>query len=559
MVALPAICQVTQLAEVQIIREWSAKKDINVVPGQSVEWMLEDDTARYFHPPAGKRIRARMTFLDTSDTTIVPIGDSTKIDAKEAAKFPDTWNNSVIQDTLKTPGWYKNTISYSKTVGSEVSYEFIGTKISLYGERLPTHGTGIVTIDNGPEHVVSFAGGQLLPHRFFTSGNLTPQKHTVRLKVVSGWCLLDFFIVHNYQDLPVIVNPPTENILELKPGDNIKEIIETASDKTIKLTPGSYTTDAIHVPLTVSILCDDAILFSNQQGSEGGGTKAGVLNFNSGSRIDGNQYVEGCVIDGRNVGYSGIMVSNRNNITIKNVTVMDTNFNAVWLSSSSGSIIQGCKFKNAAWSDARYLSGAVNIADVQNLIIKGNEFYSDKNAKGTGIEALWKNTTLTNVKILSNTFNLSHHNPWNNGTSKNFSIELHDTYYRGLEIANNEFQNEVSLASHRPGNGTKTLIHHNIGNLEGDTYFLETVADDFEIYENVVSNCQMFAANFQANSKWKNWVIRDNQLLNSAGVPPWGAAVLIGPLGVDNVVMERNSFPSPLIKYMGTTGGVVIR
>jgi hypothetical protein len=162
---------------------------------------------------------------------------------------------------------------------------------------------------------------------------------------------------------------------------------------------------------------------------------------------------------------------------------------------------------------------------------------------------------------LNNVFDLSHHNPWNGGTSKNFSMELHDTYYKGLEIAYNEFQNEMSLASHKPGDGTKTVIHHNTGNLEGDTYFIETVADDFEVYDNTISNAQMFAVNFQKNSVWKNWTFRNNKLLSPAAMPSWGGAILIGGLGVQNVLLENNSLPSPIVRFMDPSKatGVTIR
>jgi len=68
----------------------------------------------------------------------------------------------------------------------------------------------------------------------------------------------------------------------------------------------------------------------------------------------------------------------------------------------------------------------------------------------------------------------------------------------------------------------------------------------------------MFLANFQPNSKWKNWLVRNNS--HTGGVPPsWGAAVLIGASGVSNVILESNVLPTPTVKFMGVQGGVTVR
>lgn len=355
--------------------------------------------------------------------------------------------------------------------------------------------------------------------------------------------------------IPPVVTPPIGGIER-----DIEVTIERAAPGSIvKLAAGkTFPIRVTNVPPLVSIEGDNTTLVATVSGSESSGQKVGVLNYNSSAKTNGNQKIAGCLLDGKNIGYSGLMISNRDNIIIENVKVKDFNFNGIWISNSTGSEVKGNDFYNTGWSDSRYLSGALNIYQVENLTIDGNTFRSDKNNKGTGIEALWKQSTLKNLKIINNKFALSHQNPWNNGTSKNFSIELHDTYYRGMEIAYNDFGNEMSLASHKSGDGSKTLIHHNTGNLGGDTYFVELVGNDFEIYDNVVSNAQMFAANFQANSVWKNWLIRNNQLLNSPGVPSWGAAVLVGPLGVQNVRIENNKFPGPVLKYMGVQGGVTL-
>lgn len=361
---------------------------------------------------------------------------------------------------------------------------------------------------------------------------------------------------------PIVVDPPTGTVINVVQGQSVKQAVEKpyAAGTTINIT-GTFSEPSISVPVGVSLQGTATINYTTA-GSEGAGTKQPLFSFSSGSRTNGNQSISGLILQGNNIGYNAISITNRDNVTINGVTIRDFNFNGAWVSNSTAPKVINSKFHNTGWADARYLSGALNIYNVTGMVIQSNEFTSDKNSKGTGIEALWKYpdnpNVLSNLKILNNRFKLSHHNPWNNGSSKNFAIEFHNTDYRGIEIAYNNFGNEISMASHRPGNGLKTQIHHNTGNLGGDTYFIETVADDFEIFDNVMENSAMFLANFQANSTWKNWVVRNNTLKNPAGAVSWGATILVGAKGVLNVRVENNKFPTdrPLIKYMGTTGGI---
>lgn len=67
LVALPAISQ-TKLAEVEIIKEWKARKTVNATPGKTYQYILGDDTSRYYVPPAGKRVRAKITFEEVTTT-----------------------------------------------------------------------------------------------------------------------------------------------------------------------------------------------------------------------------------------------------------------------------------------------------------------------------------------------------------------------------------------------------------------------------------------------------------------------------------------------------------
>lgn len=70
-IAIPAICQ-TKLAEVQVIKQWKAKKTINATPGTSHQFIIDEDTLRHFQPPAGKKVRMKIVF---EDATTQPIPD----------------------------------------------------------------------------------------------------------------------------------------------------------------------------------------------------------------------------------------------------------------------------------------------------------------------------------------------------------------------------------------------------------------------------------------------------------------------------------------------------
>jgi hypothetical protein len=139
-------------------------------------------------------------------------------------------------------------------------------------------------------------------------------------------------------------------------------------------------------------------------------------------------------------------------------------------------------------------------------------------------------------------------------------MEWRNINVRGLEIAYNKFRNEVSLAYHKPSEGYKTRIHHNEGDLGGDTYFLELVGSDFEVFQNKVKGTGIFAANFQKNGVWSGWNIYDNEMYDAPATPGWAGLILVGADGVVNSKLGPNKFPAgrELIRYMGKTGGFTI-
>lgn len=347
----------------------------------------------------------------------------------------------------------------------------------------------------------------------------------------------------------------------VNPSQNLKSAVENAKGAVL-LAKGNFNFPSkINVPVGVTLKGESGTILRCTGCKEGP-----MLALESSSRVDGNQSISNIVFEGANDTYSAIHVRNRDNVTIDNISVLNTTFTGVWVNETNSTKILNSDFYNAAWSGENYLSGAVNLRNVKNGLIQGNKFRSDKNSKGTGIEALWKYpdnpNVLENLKILNNEFRLSHHNPWNKGASQNFSIEFHNTDYKGIEIAYNYFGNELSLASHRPATGAKTLVHHNTGDLGGDFFFIEAVCDDLEVYDNNITNVKIFSYNVQPNGVWKNHVYRNNTITNPSPPIHWGSAwFIIGHDGVQNYVIENNKFPNDrkTVQYQRVQGGVTLK
>jgi hypothetical protein len=125
----------------------------------------------------------------TEPATTVPM-TSTKVDGALATYSP-TWLHKGPSTT-----WDGGTIAYSNAVNSVVSYTFTGKKIEIWAERLATHGVGKVQIDTGPEMTVNFNVAPYgLKQKIYESEVMTLGTYTVKLTCVSGYVLLDYYIV----------------------------------------------------------------------------------------------------------------------------------------------------------------------------------------------------------------------------------------------------------------------------------------------------------------------------------------------------------------------------
>lgn len=388
-------------------------------------------------------------------------------------------------------------------------------------------------------------------------GSSTPNEDYDYLFITGNdWPKYGAVLIDKFKELlgvviPPIVTPPIGAI-----SSGFQEAIQTAApDKQIRIAPGlKFTLKPIDVQRNVSIDFGGSTVTAVDHGTESAGVRRGILNINGGK-------ISNVIFNGANIGYAAIQ--GQGDVKLDVVKTNDFNFTGAWLKDGRNVEVTNCEFNNSGWADTRYMTGGLMINNLTDYLINGNKFFSNKNSKGTGIESnsLIKESKLTNGEISDNEFRLSHHNPWAGGSSQNFAIEFHDMFLNGVEIKNNYFGNEISLACHRVGNGAKNKVYNNRGDLGGDYFFIEAILNDLEVYDNVIHNVKMFSVNYQRNGVWRNHVYRNNTVINPSDPPSWGKCwFMIGGDGVQNYRIENNNLPMVqgrvLVQYQGTRGGV---
>ncbi|MFE1961321.1 hypothetical protein [Streptomyces sp. NPDC059479] len=96
-------------------------------------------------------------------------------------------------------GDYQNDVHYATSNGSTASLTFTGTRITVYGEQNTDQGNIGISIDGGPQQVVSTLPSDGVRHAnvaVYTSGLLSPGRHTIVVTKLSGqYSTLDGFTV----------------------------------------------------------------------------------------------------------------------------------------------------------------------------------------------------------------------------------------------------------------------------------------------------------------------------------------------------------------------------
>lgn len=177
---------------IEVAKEY-VTQDIPVTDGMIYRYKIPTDTARYF--AAGADVYdVEVKFIKRGGGG--PVDPTTeKIDG-EKATF-SVAPNPVWSNHSPNVNWSGGTIAFSNAAGSTATYTFTGTKVELWAERLASHGTGTVKIDTGTEQNVSFKDTPLgLPVKIYESATLPLGSHTIVLKCVSGYVLLDYFQVY---------------------------------------------------------------------------------------------------------------------------------------------------------------------------------------------------------------------------------------------------------------------------------------------------------------------------------------------------------------------------
>jgi hypothetical protein len=500
-----------------------------------------------------------------------PTDDTTKIDARNAT-YAGAWYNDFTRNSsgqIANVGWYKNTIALSNTAGNTASFRFQGTKVELWGERKTTHGTGVVTLRSGTTIVetknVTFIGPTQLPSLIYTNTAALQlgTVYTLELKVTTGYNLLDFFVVKDYTQVLGGTDPPVEppvpsNRINVSPNQNVKGIIETASNTEIFFLPGNYNLAYTKLPPTVSL--NSAAGTSNITGTQRSSTQdsQGIFMINGGT----DQYIKNLNIYGNRVSGSGIVVQNATRFTIEHVNVKLCTFTGIWAMNCTDFKLKDFSIDNSSWSSVGWCSGELSMGGKMiRPVIGPGKIHNNENIRGYGIKALWGSGEWVDPTFVGLEVQVSPTSLWNNGQSLNISFEIHNTWITGLmESYDCIWHNQLSMALHTENTGT-LYFHESVINTHGGTYAFENVCNNLFGEDLSIWETQMLSANFKDNMVTKNTRFNRVNFRTPAGPPGWGGINYIGEKGTQNYNITNSLIEmraGEMTRYRGVRGGVSV-
>lgn len=469
------------------------------------------------------------------------------------------WFSGPTNATGFYPAAPNSTLAYASAAGNVATLNFTGTSIEVFCEKKSAvgHGSATFQVDaQTPTTVNLNATGGVVSA--FKVENLTNTQHTFKLTVVGGGnVVFDYVKINGSAVSPPI--PPTGDII-VPPGQSVKSAVESAaSGKTVQLLAGVYNENTINVPLGVNIVgAGKGQTFIDFTGTHAQQSETAIMQLKSSSQVNGNQTLSGFTIRGKFLGNGGIIVDKRDNVIITDVKIQETTYFGGWLK-NTGTEWSNSEFLNTSWASVGWVTGELNVQNITNTLIHHNLFTTTRTDKGYGIKALWSNGTVRTSKIYSNKFQLVKTSIWNNGSAPNIDLELHDTYYAGIEIYDNDFGTVLSLASHRPTTSGITKVTGNRFTWSS-TCHIELVCSDILIEGNTFSGAPMMTANFQPNGKWVNQTINNNDFISNNANPSWGGVFLVGADGA-NMIITNNRItyqPYTFVKHMGSTANSTI-
>ncbi|MBA4053524.1 MAG: hypothetical protein C0490_02320, partial [Marivirga sp.] len=309
----------------------------------------------------------------------------------------------------------------------------------------------------------------------------------------------------------------------------------------------------INVPTGVSIegagidqtIIKSASSFYYYPGTPGFATDKFLIQIKSNSNTPGNQSIKNLTIDGdgRKL-HGGIFAQNRTNVVVENVKVQYVNFSGIWYWSVNDSAIRGVKLKDCAWGSVGWCSGALQVANSNNIDISG---FDIDEGRGYGIKNLGQNqnSPFANVKLHDGRVSVAPSGIWNNGTAPNISIEFWGSSFGGTEIYNLYVDNHISLVTYATYQRTTPLkIYNNVFDIlgpraKGNGYGLELSVYDVEIYNNWFNGGSTPMVNW-GDHQFENWNIHHNTIYGvSSGYPT--AMIVSYKGGLKNVNIYNNT------------------
>jgi hypothetical protein len=330
--------------------------------------------------------------------------------------------------------------------------------------------------------------------------------------------------------------------------------LQPSQGDTIQLAAGTYVENGlIEVPLGVNVfgaginatILKASTSFYYHPADPGYATDKFLISLNQVNPSPGNQRMKNFSIDGdsRQL-HGGIYVRYRNNIVIDGVSVKNTNFSGIWLVDVQNSKITNTQLLNCSWGSTGYSSGALNLANLNNVEISNLDVNEDT---GYGIKALgpYSYNDIFNLKIHDCHVSVDPYGLWNSGTTSNIAIELWSVDLMNCEIYNTYVDNTISLVNSDaiPSRGISTMhLHDNTLDImtraHGNGYGLELTIHDAEVDHNYFISGNYGIANW--SNPMKNWNIHHNVFYSIQGTLP-GEILRSEWSGLHNVKFYNNT------------------
>ncbi len=269
----------------------------------------------------------------------------------------------------------------------------------------------------------------------------------------------------------------------------------------------------------------------------------GVISANSSNQgTNGNQSISYIKLDGNNIAYAGIIVSNRSNVKIHDCTVENFLSQAIFFKGgytpANGYVDPGTppeiyeignELYNSRINDSStpaYYNGSLTIGGQSGLVVHDNIFHQDGRADNMNGDIImgW-GTHFKGLKLYNNKF----YKPLIQTTAWNFTMEVGNTY-GGNEVYNNEFYNgtalDIAAWSNVKGDYSYSWwIHDNLFQLDRRL----TLAEDYH---------GSYAVNFEGTTE--DAIFNNNHLVNY----PFGVSVSMvqAPRHTSNLKIYNNLF-----------------